>query len=45
MPQSMIIIIEIMFVSTPVHIDDGVRSRPQTPRGSKFVSFHEDIPK
>jgi hypothetical protein len=24
---------------------DGVRFKPQTPRGTKFVSLHEDIPK
>jgi len=31
------------FVSTPIHIVNGVRSRMQTPRAIKFVSLHEDI--
>jgi len=44
-PQSIITVIEPSFVSTPIHIIDGVRSRTQTPRGTKFVSVHEDIPK
>jgi len=45
MPQSMIIIIEAPFVLASVHTIDGVRSKVQTPRGTKFVSLHEDIPK
>jgi hypothetical protein len=45
MPQSIIIIIEALLISTPIHIVDGDRSKPQTPRGTKFVSLHEDIPK
>ncbi len=45
MPQSIIRVIEASFVSTPIHIVDGVRSRPQTPRGTRFVSLHENIPK
>ncbi len=45
MPQSIITVIEASLVSTPIHIVDGVRSRPQTPRGTKFVSLYEDIPK
>jgi hypothetical protein len=43
MPQ--FIITEAPFVSTPIYIVDGVRSRPQTLRGTKFASLHEDIPK
>jgi hypothetical protein len=31
------------FVSTPIHIVNGVRSRMQTPRAIKFVSLQEDI--
>ncbi len=41
----MIIVIEASFISTPVHTIDGVKSIPQTPRGIKFVSLHEDIPR
>jgi hypothetical protein len=43
MPQSMITVIEAPFISTLVHIVDGVKSKPQTPRETKFVSFHEDV--
>ncbi len=45
MPQYVIIVIEVPLISTPIHIVDGVKSIPQTPRGTKFVSLHEDIPK
>jgi hypothetical protein len=45
MPQSIITVIEVSLISTLIHIGDGVRSRPQTPRGTKFVSLHENIPK
>jgi len=45
MPQSMSIVTEAPFISTPIHTIDGVRSKPQTLRGTKFVSLHEDIPK
>jgi hypothetical protein len=44
-PQSIIIVTEPSFVSTPIHIIDGVRSRTQIPRRTKFVSVHEDIPR
>jgi hypothetical protein len=39
------IIIETPFVSALIYIIDGVRFRPQTPRGTKFVSLHENIPR
>ncbi len=45
MPQSMILITNVPFVSALVHMIDGVRSTPQTLRGTKFVSLHEDIPR
>jgi hypothetical protein len=45
MPQFIIIVTEFLFVSTLIHIVDGVGSRPQIPIGTKFVSLHEDIPK
>jgi hypothetical protein len=45
MPYFIIIIIEASFILTIIHTIDGVRSRPQTPRGTKFVRLHEDIPR
>jgi hypothetical protein len=45
MPQSMIIVVEAPFVSTLVHTIVGIRSRPQTPRGTKLVSLHENMPR
>jgi hypothetical protein len=45
MPQSIITVIETPFVSRPVHTIDGVKSKPQTLRGTKFVSLHEYIPR
>ncbi len=45
MPQSMIIGIEAPFIFALVHIVEGVKSIPQTPRETKFVSFHEDVPR
>jgi hypothetical protein len=44
MPHSIVIIIEILFITTLAHIVDGVKSRPQTPKGTNFLSLHEDIP-
>lgn len=43
MPQSIIKVIEPPFVSTPIHIINGVRSRMQTLRTIEFVSLHEYI--
>jgi hypothetical protein len=31
MPQPIITVIEASLISTPIHIVDGVKSRPQTP--------------
>ncbi len=45
MPQYMITVTEASFVSTLVHIIDGVKSKPQIPKITKFVSLHEDIPR
>ncbi len=45
MPQSIITIIEPLFVLTRIHTIDGVRSKTQTPRATKFVNLHEDIPR
>jgi hypothetical protein len=42
MPQSIITITEVSFVSAPIHTVDGFRSRPQIPKGTKFVNLHED---
>ncbi len=44
MPLFIITIIEASFVSTPIKIVDGVKSRPQIWKAIKFVSLHEDIP-
>jgi hypothetical protein len=41
----MIIVIEIPFVSTPVHIVVGMRFKPQTLKGTKLVSVHAKMPK
>ncbi len=38
MPKSIITAIEVLFVL-------GVKSKPQTPRGTNFVRLHEDIPR
>jgi hypothetical protein len=43
MPQFIIIITEALFVSTPVNIVVGLKSRPQTLRGTKFVNLCEDM--
>jgi ABC-type antimicrobial peptide transport system permease subunit len=45
MPQSIIIIIEPLFVLAPIHIVDGVKSKTQITRAIKFVSLHEEIPR
>jgi hypothetical protein len=45
MPRSIIIVLEAPFILAFVHIVDGVKSRPQTPRGTKFVTLHENIPR
>jgi hypothetical protein len=45
MSESIIIVTEASFISTLVHIVDGIKSKPQTPRGTEVVSLHEDIPR
>ncbi len=45
MPQSMITITKAPFVSTLIQIVVGIRSKPQTPRGTIFMNLHEDMPK
>jgi hypothetical protein len=40
MPESMVIIIKVPFVTTPAHIVVGMRFKPQTPRETQFVSMH-----
>ncbi len=44
MPQFIIIITKALFVSTPINIVVGLKSRPQTPKGTKFVNLCEDMP-
>jgi hypothetical protein len=41
----MIIVIEVPFVSTPVHIVVGMRFKPLTLKGTKLVSVHVEMPK
>ncbi len=45
MLKSIIIVIKTMLVSALIHIVDGVRFKPKTPRGTKCVNLHEDIPR
>jgi hypothetical protein len=45
MLQSMIIVTKAPFVSTPIHTIVGIKYIPQIPRGTKFVTLHEDIPR
>jgi hypothetical protein len=42
---SMVIIIEVPFVTTPTHIVVGMRSKPQTLRGTRLVNVHKEMPK
>jgi hypothetical protein len=37
--------LKLKFVSTLIHIVVGIRSRPQTLRGTKLVNVHEEMPK
>ncbi len=45
MPQSIITVIEVPFMLTPIIMVSGIRSRPHILRGKKFVNLHEDFPK
>ncbi len=45
MLQSMVIVTEAPFVTTPSHIVVGMRSKPQTPRETKLVCVHTKMPK
>jgi hypothetical protein len=45
MPQSIITITKAPFVLTLVTNVDGIKYRPHTPRGTKFVNLHEDFPR
>ncbi len=45
MPQPIIIVIEVSFVSALINTIVGITSKPHTPRGIEFVNLHEDIPK
>ncbi len=45
MPHSMVIITKSPFTIILVHIIPGMRSKPQTPRGTNFVSMHIEMPK
>ncbi len=43
MPQSIIIVTESPFVSTLITIVGSIRSKPHTPRGTKFLNLHENF--
>ncbi len=45
MLQSMVIVTEIPFVTTPTHSVVGMRFRPQTLRVTQLVSVHREMPK
>jgi hypothetical protein len=45
MLQTMVIVIEIIFVTTPTHIVVGMRFRPQTLKVTQLVSVHGEMPK
>jgi hypothetical protein len=41
----MVIVTEVPFVTTPTYIVIGMRSKPQTPRGTQLVNVHREMPK
>ncbi len=41
----MITVTKAPFVSTLVHTVVGIKSKPQTPKGTKFMILHEDMPR
>jgi hypothetical protein len=43
MPQSMVIITEVPFVTTPTHIVVNMKSKPQTPRETQLVNVHTEM--
>ncbi len=45
MPQSIITITEAPFVLALIAIAGNIKSKPHTPRGTKFVNLHEDFPR
>jgi hypothetical protein len=45
MAQSIITITEAPFVLALVAIVGNIKSKPHTPRGTKFVNLHEDFPR
>jgi hypothetical protein len=45
MPQSIITITEAPFVLALIAIVGNIKSKPHTPRGTKFVNLHEDFPR
>jgi len=45
MPRSIIIFIKAPFVSTSIIIIGNIKSKPHTPRGTKFVNSHGDFPR
>ncbi len=45
MLHSMVTIIETPFTTTPTHIIVGMRSKPQTLKGTDLTSMHTKMPK
>jgi hypothetical protein len=43
--HSMVIITKASFTTTPTHIIVGMRSRPQTPKGTDLANMHIDMSK
>jgi hypothetical protein len=41
----MVIVIEIPFVTTPTHTIVGMKSKPQTLRGTQLVNVHIEMPR
>jgi len=45
MPKSMIIITKAPFITTLAHTMLSMRYKPQTPRGTKLMNVHAEMPK
>jgi hypothetical protein len=45
MPQSMVIVTKVPFLTTLVHTIVNMRSKPQIPRETQLVSVHTEMPK
>jgi hypothetical protein len=45
MPQSMVIVTKVPFLTTLVHTIVNMRSKPQIPRETQLVSVHTEMPR